>query len=307
MRKKNILIDFNNLCYRTLFTKDVGLSTPGAIPNYKIWRFMVFDAIYQLIVRFEPDEVVLAVDHKNSWRKSYFSRYKESRKKNREKQDHIDWGSVFGVLHKYMVELKHHMPFKVLKVKSAEADDVIAVISIESNMDSIISSNDEDFLQLCSEHISLWNPTKKEFVTCEDPIQFLAQKCLTGQPKDDIFNAFTSDNWGLTEGTEGKRKPGLGIKTAEKILKEGIDNWLEKTKPYKKFDVEVDPVKNFERNRVLIDFQKIPMTIVNRVMDQYINYSYPPPRNIYQFFKKHGMRGFIEEFTRVESFLMKLY
>jgi hypothetical protein len=126
---------------------------------------------------------------------------------------------------------------------------------------------------------------------------FLTTKFLTGQSKDDIFNVKTPNNWGKTPETQGKRKPGLGAKTAEKIILEGVDKWLE--------DNNLEG--NFKRNKVLIDFRLIPNTIKDRVLDAYYDYNFPPPKNIYPFFKKYGMRGFIEDFDYVESRLVKLY
>ena len=306
MSGKTVLIDYNNLCYRLLFTRDVGVNVPGAVPNFTLWRFMVLDAIYQLMIKFEPSEVVLAVDNKNTWRKSYFPRYKESRKKRRDKDDGINWDLIFGMIEKYQKELKHHFPFKVLKIKSTEADDILAVIAMESDKDSIISSNDEDFLQLCSARTQIWNPSKQQIMEIEDTEKFLTMKCLMGQAKDDIFNVLTPDNWGQTPETEGKRKPGLGPVNAEKILNEGLEQWLSKNKK-EKFDVVVDAEKNYKRNRILIDFRKIPKTIVNRILNAYDEYNYPPPSNIFPFLKKHKMRGFIEEYPKFERYMMKLY
>jgi len=263
-----VLIDFNNLCYRLLFIKDVGVNTPGAVPDFTLWRFMILDAIYQLMLKFDVTELVLAVDDKNSWRKSYFPRYKESRKKKRDVQENVNWEMIFGLMKNYQDELKHYFPFKVLKVKSAEADDIIGVISLYSeNKDIIISSNDEDFLQLCSDRVKVWNPSKKEFSVCEDTERFLISKCLTGQAKDDIFNVLTPNDWGETEGTLGMRKPGLGPATAEKILKEDVSEWLRKNKK-NKFDVVINPEENFKRNQVLIDFKRIPNTIVDRILNE---------------------------------------
>lgn len=306
MSGKTVLVDYNNLCYRLLFTRDVGVNVPGAVPNFTLWRFMVLDAIYQLMLKFEPSEVVLAVDNKNTWRKSYFPRYKESRKKRRDKDDGLNWELIFGMIEKFQKELKHHFPFKIMKIRSAEADDVIAVIAMDGDKDSIISSNDEDFLQLCSARVQIWNPSKHEIMTVEDTDKFLVGKCLMGQSKDDIFNVLTPNDWGMTEQTEGKRKPGLGPATVEKILAEGVDRWLSRNKK-KKFDVEIDPEKNYKRNEILIDFRKIPKVIRDRVLDAYYDYSFPPPSNMYPFLKKHKMRGFIEEYPKFERYMMKLY
>ena len=68
-----------------------------------------------------------------------------------------------------------------------------------------------------------------------------------------------------------------------------------------------DLKENFHRNRVLIDFNYIPRTINKRIMNAYKNYSFPPPENIYKYFKKYNMREFLENYTHIENLLMELY
>lgn len=308
---KMLCYDYNNLCFRMLFIKDVMINSSS--PNYALWRYRVFEGIFSLIQRFNSvNEVLVAVDDKNSWRKSFFPRYKESRKKKRDKQDDIDWNIVFKEMDNLRKDLRHYMPFKVIKIRSAEADDIIAIVSKyvvdNNNKDCIVVSNDEDYKQLCSKKIKIWNPMKKEYISCNNPELFVITKSLTGQSKDDIFNVITPNNWGQTEGTKGKRKPGFGPKAAEKVLNEGYEDWLKKHTSEKKLDIkDIDYDSNFKRNRMLIDFNLIPKVIKSRIIEEYLNYNFPPPSNMYDFFKKYNMRGFLDEFSKVENVLMKMY
>jgi len=296
MKNVSVLIDFNNLLFRRFFIKEVAGYSPN--PEYQLWKFLVFEDVYNLICKIKNvNEVVLAVDDKNSWRKSYFNRYKESRKKNRDKKKDIDWDMLFSEINKFISDLKHYMPFKTIKIMSAEADDVIAVIAQDSNKNCIISSNDEDYIQLCSDKVKLWNPSKKEFIECKDVDKFVIEKCLTGQSKDDIFNVKTPNDWGLTEETKGKRKPGFGPKSAQKVMSGDYLKWL------KKNDLE----DRFYRNQILMDFNFIPQTIRKRVMKIYKNYNFPPPSNIYDYFKINNMKGFLDNYHNVKNKLLSLY
>ena len=291
-----MLIDFNNLMWRTMHVKDVDIHSD--VPNVLFWQYLIFDNIYQSFTSNDKiDEVVLAIDDRNQWRRSYFSRYKESRKVKREKTG-INFDFAFDIMNKYIAELKHYMPFKVLKVRAAEADDIIGTLAMVVQDKIIISSNDEDYLQCLSDRVKVWNPSKKEYVKCEyDPRTFLTMKCLMGQPKDDIFNVKTPINWGKTEETFGKKKPGLGPVSAKKIIQEGLEDWLEKN----------NVTHRFKRNMNLIDFTKIPRTIQNRIISAYNDYSFPPPKNMLEFFKKYQMRQYIENYHIVERCLMRLY
>jgi len=301
---KVVLFDFNNLVFRNFFINEVGPHSEK--PDFMLWRHNIFNTIYQALWKEKNIvEVVIAVDDKNSWRKSYFPRYKESRKKQRDKSD-VNWELMFKNVDKLVSDLKHYMPFKIVKTRSAEADDVIAIIALNIEKIAVIISNDEDYLQLSSDRIQLYNPQKKKYVECNDTKAFLLEKIMTGQKKDDIFNIITPDDWGKTKETEGKNKPGFGPAALKKVLAEGLNVWMEK-KQINKIYGEIDVKSNYKRNQILIDFNKIPRTIINRILDQYDNYNFPPPSNMFQFFSKYKMRYFLENFTQVEQKLMELY
>lgn len=293
--KNVVLFDFNNLAIRVFFVKDIGATTVN--PEYGLWRFMVFDAIYKSLFRIKDvSEIVLAVDDHHSWRKLYFERYKESRKKKRD-EDRIDWNTLFGQMDDFLLKISEFIPFKVLKVQNAEADDTVAVICMEGEDRYHIISTDEDYLQLSAENVIIYNPRKKEEVSCEDPEQFVVTKCLTGQSKDDIFNIKTPLDWGLTPDSIGKRKPGFGPKSAEKVLKAGYKQWLEENNLEERFHV----------NRVLIDFKKIPKVIRKRIMNAYKGYELPEPDSFYHFCKIHNFKGYLDNFQQFENMLLRLY
>jgi 5'-3' exonuclease len=168
-----LLIDFNNLVFRTLLAKDVEIHSES--PLLQLWKIMVFDSVYNAFTYNDKiDEIVLAIDAKRQWRKAYYPRYKENRKKNRDKSG-LDWTFLFKVINQYIADIKHHMPFKVMQVRNLKTN-------------CVITSNDEDYKQLISQKVKLWNPSKRKYVKCDDPKKFLTMKCLMGQSKDDIPN-----------------------------------------------------------------------------------------------------------------------
>ena len=246
MKNVTILFDFNNLVFRNFFIKDVNSNTSN--PDYMLWRYNVYNSIYQSLWKIKNvKEVVIAIDDRNSWRKSYFSRYKESRKKNRDKKTDVNWPAFFDEIKKLTADLKHYMPFKIIKIRSAEADDVIGVICKNARNDCVVISNDEDYKQLCSKNIFIYDPSKKDYMICSDPQKFILEKTFTGQAKDDIFNIITPDDWGKTKETEGKRKPGFGPVAFQKVLDAGWKEWLEKkhiNKTYGEVNVK-NPVTSY--------------------------------------------------------------
>ncbi len=296
MKRTVLLFDFNNLATRTFFVKDVGAHTP--LPEFPFWRFMTFDAIYKALFRVDNvSEIVLAVDDRLSWRKLYFKRYKESRKGKREKST-VNWELFFAHLSSFTQAMKDCIPFKVLQVKNAEADDIIGVLALHGGDKYYIISNDEDFLQLSDRsNVVVYNPNKAKEVSVEDSEDFIIRKSLIGQPKDDIFNIITPLDWGQTEESKGKRKPGFGPAKCEKVMKEGYEFWLKRNGLEERYKI----------NRNLIDFQRIPKTIQGRIMKAYGEYEYPIPEKIYPFCKKMGFREYLDEFTKFENMLMRLY
>lgn len=287
--KNTILYDFNNLAVRMFTVKEV--EALFGTPNIQLWRYFIFSDIYNFFKETEASEVVLAVDSSKSWRKFYWNRYKESRKPKRDSSG-IDWDLLHHSLDDYIYEIADYLPFKVLRVHTAEADDIIATLCKELEGRFIIHSTDEDYLQLCSDYVKIYNPKKKEYVYADDIKKFLLEKILTGQKKDDIFNILTPLDW-----PKDKRKPGFGPVAAKKVMETGYEGWLK----------EKGLEERFKVNRILIDFNKIPGVVKKAILKSYKEYSLPEPDKIYTFLKKNNFRGYLEEFNRVEARMLELY
>lgn len=87
-------------------------------------RHMVLESLRSYRTKFKNEfgELVIAMDNV-SWRKNVFPYYKANRKKDREKSK-VDWQSIFEIISKIRQELKDHMPYRIIDVEGAEADDV---------------------------------------------------------------------------------------------------------------------------------------------------------------------------------------
>lgn len=304
-----LLFDYNNLAVRCFFGAKEITEDPDNI-QWGLWRYNVFNSIYSTLWKFKNvQEVILAVDDNQSWRKHIYSRYKESRK-TKKKESIIDWKHLYAKMHSLAKELQHHMPFRVIKCKNAEADDVIAVLARSFNNPCVIVARDEDYFQLFGkkQNLRVYDSISQKLYSPDDfpnIKEFLLKLVFCGQKKDDIPNIITPDDWGLTEATEGKRRPGFGEKAFENI-KDDIRGFIEAGHKNKIYG-DVDLSQTLKRNRLLMDFDKIPQTIVNRIADAYNNSSLPPLENIYLFFEKYHMRAFLDDYHRVEQKLQELY
>lgn len=283
------LVDLNNLAVRAYCTKEIESDTNN--PKIQLWKYFIIDSVYKSLFKGDVNEVILAVDDKKSWRKLYWERYKESRKGRRDSSK-IDWDLFHSVYRELTEEIQYNLPFKVLLVENAEADDIIGILVNKDNNEYVVISNDEDYLQLISDRVKLYNPNKMTFMECADTESFIVMKCLTGQAKDDIFNIKTPLDW-----PKGKRKPGFGVVSAQKVIDSGYKKWLE----------ENNLVERFNVNRTLIDFNRIPNVIKSRVLSSYNNYRMADPSRMYGFFNVNKFTGYLEDFTNVESKLLQLY
>lgn len=285
----SVIIDFNNLCVRHYFIKDIEAETN---PNIKLWKYNVIESVYNALFK-EPNinEMILAIDDSRSWRKKFWPRYKESREGKR-KTAKIDWNIFHKEYEKFHNEIQEYLPFKTLKIRNAEADDIIGAICLEKNKNFIIISNDEDFQQLICSRIKLYHPLRQKYIEIDSAEDFIVKKCLTGQPKDDIFNIKTALDW-----PKDKRKPGFGEVSAKKVMSEGYENWLKKENLEERFRI----------NRILIDLKLIPKSLKSHIINEYDNYKLPDPSLYYDFFKNNNFTGFLEKIHSVEEKLMKLY
>lgn len=312
-----LLFDFNNLAIRSYFGVKEITEDPDNI-QWGLWKHSVFNSIYTTLWKFKNvTEVILAIDDSNSWRKAFYNRYKESRKVKKKDSKH-DWKTLYAMMNKLAAEFKHHMPFVVLRVKSAEADDVIGVLVKQFKEPCVIVARDEDYFQCFAknENLRVYDPISQSLYNADDIgdiRDFLLKLVLCGQKKDDIPNILTPDDWGLTKGTEGKRRPGFGEKAFEK-MKGDIKGFINTGYKNKNYITEnnkygsVNLSKNLKRNRILMDFDMIPNTIVGRILDAYNkNNTLPPIENIYKWFKENHMKVFMEDITKVENKLSELY
>ena len=153
-----ILVDMNQVMIANLM---VSLSQSDELQEGLV-RHMVLNALrkYRKEFRKEYGELVLCYDSKNYWRREVFPYYKGTRKRDREKSKH-NWNNIFDLLNKLKDEFRISLPYKVVEVDGAEADDIIAIlvkeqglknIRLQNNMQPaqkvLILSGDKDFIQL---------------------------------------------------------------------------------------------------------------------------------------------------------------
>ena len=93
-----------------------------------------------------------------------------------------------------LVDYLRCLPIDLISIDKIEADDVIGYIAKRIGDEVTIMSSDRDYLQLASDRISIYSPTKKKFYGPKDVLKeyevtannFLTQKVLLGDKGDNV-------------------------------------------------------------------------------------------------------------------------
>ena len=255
-----IIVDINQIMISNLMVQINGRNAVEL--NEDLVRHMVLNSLrgHNKKFRKEYGEMVIACDSKNVWRREIFPNYKAGRKATREKSEH-DWDAIFSMLHNIKDEIRSFLPYKVIELETAEADDIIASIVFHvarepKNYEKVlILSGDKDFIQLQQHNfVTQYSPTQKKFLNGVDPTTYIKEHILQGDRSDGVPNFLSSDN---TFVDELRQKP---------LSKKKLETWID-------LDPEdyctEDMMRNYQRNKVLIDLEEIPRELKAEILEQY--------------------------------------
>lgn len=235
-----ILIDYSAVAIATLFASKTEIAED-------LLRHQIINNLRSYNVKFRADygEMILACDS-GSWRKDVFPQYKFKRAEKRE-DSKVDWKEFFRILNLVRDEIRENVPWRVVSVPKAEADDVIAVLATNTSAPAMIVSNDHDFVQLQTKpRIKQYSPLKKSLVKVKDTNAYLTEQIISGCKGDGVPNMLSADDCFVT----GTRQTSIRIAQ----LAEWIDN---------------PPLTHpgYIRNRVLISFDCIPASVRQSIID----------------------------------------
>jgi|TARA_B110000263_G_scaffold246638_1_gene258007 hypothetical protein len=273
-----ILLDFSQVCLSNI------LASGNKDFSVDLIRHQVLNSIRGFKSRFSKyGELVICCDDKNYWRKKIFPYYKASRKKTREESS-LDWAAIFNTLHTIKAEIKDNLPYAVLQVETAEADDIIAVmVERYSNEKIMIVSGDKDFSQLQRyKNVSQYSPITKKFIKVGDPLSYLFEHVIRGDAGDGVPNILSNDDT-FVAGT--RQKP-----LTKKRVSAMIEDMVRGVTP---FDGEVK--RNYLRNIHLIDLARIPEDIRKQVIDIYGNYQRNDRSMILGYFIKSRLKNLMTD------------
>jgi len=285
---KLLLIDGHNLVFRTIFVAAAVAKRDMLTDNelYDYWRYLMLNNIFNLIKDFKPSRVVMTIDGRDNWRKDVYKEYKAKRKVDRDSNMSIDFKTFWPIMDEFISSFTNI--FKniiILQIDRCEGDDIIAILAKQEmkNGEVVIITSDKDFIQLLQyKNISLYNPIKRKLVKSVDPKKDLELKIISGDKSDGVPAI----------------KPKCGLKTAEKMIKSGIDIYLQN-----------ETIKlNYERNKKLIDFEFIPTDIQSLIINNYQKYqvSEIDRKKVFGFLTSCNVSKILENFNQYSTHLNNL-
>lgn len=278
-----LVIDFSQVMLSNIMVQ-IGNHTNAQLDENMV-RHMVLNSIRMYKTKFGPEygELVIACDASNYWRKTLFPYYKANRKKSQAASE-LDWKAIFECLNKIRDELLTVFPYRVIRVDTAEADDIIGTLAKEFGNTSekiLIISGDKDFQQLQSYmNVKQYNPVLKKFITCNDPSKFLKEHIIKGDSGDGIPNFLSDDNC-LVVGT--RQKP---------VTQKKLDEYLKKNP--EEFCQTLTQLRNYKRNQQLIDLSKIPETVSGSIMEEYNKQANKKAPELMNYFIQHKLKNLME-------------
>lgn len=284
-QKEVLIIDGMNLFIRMFCSiptlNEDGMHT-GAVTGF-------LRGMGHAIKLFQPDRVVVVFDGVggSQKRRKIYPEYKNHKRTkvrlNRIYEENTSLGSEEVSLKKQLQRIViylQHLPVYMISLDQVEADDTIAHCALDYYKDwrVKIMSADKDFLQLVSDRVHIWSPTKKRVYAPEDilteygvsSVNFIYSRALQGDISDNIPGIK-----GFGAKTVIKAFPFLGGEkaTSEQIKTYGND----KKGSLKVYDTLLDNWSDFERNYNLMQLtdsyiQTIGQLRIKEVLDN------QPPR-----------------------------
>ena len=273
-----IIVDVNQIMISNLMVQINGRNAVEL--NENLVRHMVLNSLRAHNKKFRKDygEMVIACDSGKVWRRQAFPNYKAGRKANREKSEH-NWELIFDILANVKNEIKQFLPYKVIELETAEADDIIAVLCRRIKEKILILSGDKDFIQLHNERIRQYNPVLNKFVgKDENPSLYIKEHILRGDRSDGIPNVLSDDNVFI----EGRRQTPLSKKKVESWVNEVVPTFTEEQQ------------KNYERNRQLIDLNCVPKELEDKINREFENIEVATRDKILNYFITKKLKTLIE-------------
>jgi 5'-3' exonuclease len=281
-----IIVDMHQVLISNIMAQLTMKSYKGTkvgVVNKELVRHMCCNSLRGYVRKFGneygKDNLVLACDSANPWRRDFFPNYKWSRRQGRE-ESKSDWDLMFKIILEVKDEIAENLPYKVVAVDNAEADDIIAVIvGLQEEKKYLIISGDKDFKQLQKySNVNQFSPIQKVMVKEDNPIRYLHEQIIKGDRSDGVPNILSPDD---VFTTKKKQSP---------ITKKKLEEWAQ----VDDIPLGSETKKYYNRNKKLIDLEQIPNALVESIINSYKNCKVPSRSKLLPYFMNYKLKSLIE-------------
>ena len=109
------------------------------------------------------DEVIIACEGEDNWRKQYSKEYKANRQDYRESFEDIDWNLMYQKMRDLLEKIELGTFWRVLRVNNCEADDIAAIsCKFFKDKEIVLVADDKDWEMLWYfDNVKIFSPLKK--------------------------------------------------------------------------------------------------------------------------------------------------
>ncbi len=198
-----ILVDFSSIMHRMVLvaTKEIELQEDGTFVTEDYIFFtqhLILQELYSVYQEHKNKfgNMVLCLDNASGgyWRKDVLPSYKSKRKNSKEISP-IRWDEVYKYINNLLEVITNYLPWRVVSVKRAEADDIILALSRHYNPHEkiMIHSPDKDMIQAqknANDNVSQYSALTKKWIVPEhkhdDMEDWLVEHVCLGDSGDEV-------------------------------------------------------------------------------------------------------------------------
>lgn len=198
-----ILMDFSSTMHRMISVaqKDVELQEDEKFITEDYIFFAMHLILQELYNTYQEHKnkfgtMVLCLDNASGgyWRKDVYPRYKSKRKNSKEVSP-VKWDEVYDYINILLDTIKEHLPWKVISVKRAEADDIMLALARHYNSQEqiLIHSPDKDMIQAqknANDNVFQYSTLTKKWIVPEnkhdDMEDWLLEHVCLGDAGDEV-------------------------------------------------------------------------------------------------------------------------
>lgn len=192
MKKRAILIDGNNLLFRSYYATAYNgnlMKNSKGFPTNALFGFV--NMLNKIINEEKPEYIMVAFDTGHNFRKDLCDTYKDGR---------IETPNDLKIQFPEAKKICTLLGIKYIECDNYEADDIIGTFARMANEDknynATIISSDKDLLQLISDEVDVKLLKQKDYILMNEqtffehygikPIRMIDLKALMGDPSDNI-------------------------------------------------------------------------------------------------------------------------